>query len=62
VATIPFTQDTFDRFGMLLARFNIRNVHIPVKKENMHLLRLVKDALGLNVPGKNSILCECGNI
>jgi hypothetical protein len=42
-------QGTSDRINKLVARSNIGNMHIPAKK-NVHLLRPVKDALGLKVP------------
>jgi hypothetical protein len=54
-------QGTSDRIRRQLVRFNIRTVHIPGKK-NEHLLRLVKDTLGLKVPGMYYIPCECSKV
>jgi hypothetical protein len=36
-------------------------VHIPQKK-TIHMLRSVKDDLGLNVPGMYRIPCKCGKV
>jgi hypothetical protein len=61
VATVPFIQGTSDRIIRLLVKFNIRIVHI-LAKENVHLLRPVKDTLGLKVPGIYCITYECGRV
>jgi hypothetical protein len=42
----------------LLAKYNIKTIHIP-RKKNIHMLRPVKDDLVLKVPGVYRILCEC---
>jgi hypothetical protein len=39
-----------DRISGLLVRFNLRTVHIPPERTT-HLLRQMKDDLGLKVPG-----------
>jgi hypothetical protein len=44
----------------LLTKFNIQTVHIPAK--NIHLLRPVKDKLGLRTTGIYRIPCECGKV
>jgi hypothetical protein len=49
-----------NKISRLLARHNIKTVHIP--KKNIHILRMVKDDLGLKVPGVYWIPCECGKV
>jgi hypothetical protein len=41
--------------------YNIRTIHILVKK-NMHMLRPIKDKLGLKVAGIYCVPCECGKV
>jgi hypothetical protein len=48
-----------NKISRLVAKYNIKTVHIPQKK-NIHMLRPVKDDLGLKVPGVYRIPCECG--
>jgi hypothetical protein len=43
---------------MLLAKYNIKTIHIPVKK-NMHMLRPIKDKLGLKIADIYCVPCEC---
>jgi hypothetical protein len=50
-----------NKISRLLARHNIKTVHIP-KKKNIHMLRMVKDDLGLKVPGVYWIPCECRKV
>jgi len=45
----------------LLSNYNIKTIHIPARK-NIHLLRPVKDKLGLKVAGIYCIPCECGKV
>ncbi|KDR11794.1 uncharacterized protein LOC110836755 [Zootermopsis nevadensis] len=52
---------TFNRISRLLARHNIKSVGLPPKKIPS-FLRLVKDDLGLKMPGVYSIPCECGKV
>jgi hypothetical protein len=52
---LHFIQGTSSRISKLLARFNITS-HIPYKTDG-HLLRPVKNALGLKV---TAIPCKCG--
>jgi hypothetical protein len=49
------------KISRLLAKHNIKTIHIPQTK-NMHMLRPVKDELGLKVPGVYRIPCECGKV
>jgi hypothetical protein len=44
IARLPYHK------SRLQAKFNIRTVHIP-RKKTIHMLRSIKDGLGLNVPG-----------
>jgi hypothetical protein len=50
-----------NKISRLLARHNIKTVHIP-KKKNIHMLRMVKDDLGLKVLGMYQIPCQCGKV
>jgi hypothetical protein len=61
IAVLPYQQAIFNRIGRLLAKYKIRMVHIP-KKKNIHMLRPVKDDLGLRVPGTYQIPCECRRV
>jgi predicted GIY-YIG superfamily endonuclease len=47
-----------NKISRLLAKYNIKTVHNPWKK-NIHMLRPVKDDLGLKVHGVYRIPCEC---
>jgi hypothetical protein len=59
-ARLPYQGATSHKFSSLLAKFNIQTVHIPAK--NIHLLRPVKDKMGLRTAGIYRIPCECGNV
>jgi hypothetical protein len=50
VVTVLHMQTTYDMISRLLARFNIKAIHIPTKEEHP-LLKPVKDDLGLRAPG-----------
>jgi hypothetical protein len=50
IARFPYNKSYSNKISRLLAKFNIRTVHIPQKK-TIQMLRSVKDDLGLNVPG-----------
>jgi hypothetical protein len=54
-------QGTSNRISRLLARFNVRTVHIPANK-NVHLLTPLKDNLGLKTPGIYFIPCKCSKV
>jgi hypothetical protein len=54
-----YQQVISNRISKLLAKYNIKEVHIPVKK-NMHMLRPVKEKLGLKVTGIYCVLCKYG--
>jgi hypothetical protein len=60
VARLPYQGATSQKVSRLLAKYNIQTVHIPAK--NIHLLRPVKDKLGLKAAGIYRILCECGKV
>jgi hypothetical protein len=58
---IPYQKAITNKISRLLAKYNIKTVHIP-RKKNIHMLRPVKDDLGLKVPGMYRIPCECGKV
>jgi hypothetical protein len=58
---LPYQQTITNKISRFLAKHNIRTIHIP-KKKNIHMLRPVKDDLGLNVSGVYRIPCECGDL
>lgn len=60
-AIIQYMPTVSGRFSRFLAKYNIRTIHWPVKK-NSKLLRLAKDDLGYNVPGIYHIPCECNKV
>jgi hypothetical protein len=60
VARLPYQGAASHKVSRLLAKFNIQTVHIPAK--NIHLLRPVKDKLGLRTAGIYRIPCECGKV
>jgi hypothetical protein len=61
IAVLPYQQTVSNKISRLLARHNIKTVHKP-KKKNIHMLRMVKDNLGLKVLRVNQIPCECGKV
>jgi 23S rRNA pseudoU1915 N3-methylase RlmH len=52
---------TSHKVSRLLAKFNIKTVHI-LAKSSQHLLRPIKDDLGLKVSGDYGITYECGKM
>jgi hypothetical protein len=58
---IPFQQAVLNKISRLLAKHNIKAIHIPVKK-NIHMLRPVKDKLGLKVAGIYCVPCKCSSV
>jgi hypothetical protein len=60
VARHSYQGATSHNVSSLLAKFDIQTVHIPAK--NIHLLRPVKDKLGLRTAGIYRIPCECGKV
>jgi hypothetical protein len=58
VTRLPYQGAASHKVSRLLDKFNIQTVHIPTK--NIHLLRQVKDKLGLRTTGIYRIPCECG--
>jgi hypothetical protein len=61
VASLPFRQSTSYKISRLLGKLNIKMVSIPAKRSS-HMLRPVKDDLGLKVSGVYSIPCQCGEV
>jgi hypothetical protein len=60
VARLPYQGATSPKVSRLLSKYNIQTVHIPAK--NIHLLRPVKDKLGLKATGIYCIPCECSKV
>jgi hypothetical protein len=60
VARLPYQGATSYKVSRLLSKYNIQTVHIPAK--NIHLLRPVKDKLGLKDAGIYCIPCECRKV
>jgi hypothetical protein len=60
IARLPYQGAASHKVSRLLAKFNIQTIHIPAK--NIHLLRPVKDKLGLGTTGIYRIPCECGKV
>jgi hypothetical protein len=58
IAMLLYQKAVTNKISRLLAK---KTVHIPQKK-NIHMLRPVKDDLGLKVPGMYRIPCECGKV
>jgi hypothetical protein len=52
IARLQYHKSYSSKISRLLAKFNVRTVHIP-RKKTIHMLRSVKDDLGLIVPGVN---------
>jgi hypothetical protein len=61
MAVLPYQQAVCNRISRLLAKCNIKAIHVP-RKKNIHRLRPVKDDLGLKVLGVYRILYECGEV
>jgi hypothetical protein len=61
MATIPFQPMISHKISRLLARHDIKPVHIKVKK-NINLLRPVKNNLGPNISGALCIHCGCSMV
>jgi hypothetical protein len=57
-ALLPYQHSTSHKISRLIAKYNIRTIHIPPKKTN-HLLRSVRDDPGLKEPGVYDIPYEC---
>jgi hypothetical protein len=60
VATLPYQVAASHKVSMLLPKFNIQTLHISAKI--IHLLRPVKNKLGLRTAGIYRIPCECGKV
>jgi hypothetical protein len=60
VARLPYQGTTSHKVSRLLAKYNIQTIHIPAK--NIHLLRPVKDKLGLKDAAIYHIPCKCGKV
>jgi hypothetical protein len=61
VAILPLQHTTSYRISRLLIKFNIKTVHIPVKKTS-YMFRSRKNDFGLKVSGVYSIPCEWGKV
>jgi len=59
VALLPYQRAISHKNSRLLSIYNIRTIHIPAR-EKVHLLRPVKEKLGLKVAGIYCIPCKCG--
>jgi hypothetical protein len=58
---LPYQRSVSNKISRLLNKYNIKTGNIPARK-NMHLLRPVKDNLGLRVAGIYCSPCECGKV
>jgi hypothetical protein len=54
-------QTVSEKIRRLLAKYNIKTVHQPVKKTN-NTLRLVNDNLGQHMLNIHHTPCECGKV
>jgi hypothetical protein len=61
VAMLSYQHCTTNKISRLLAKHNIKMIHIPARKST-HMLGSVKDKLGLKVPGIYHIPCECSKV
>jgi hypothetical protein len=61
VALLLYQHFTCNKLSRLLAKHNIKNIHIPMKK-NDRTLRPIKDDLGLKISVVYCIPCECGKV
>jgi hypothetical protein len=61
ISVLPYQQAISNKISRLLAKYNIRMVHI-LQKKNICMLRPVKDDMGLKVPGVYQIPCECRKV
>jgi hypothetical protein len=61
VAMLPYQHCVTNKISRLLAKYNIKTIHIPTRK-SIHMLSSVKDKLGLKVPGIYCIPCECSEV
>lgn len=59
VAMLPYCSTIVGRLEHLLCRINIKTVFCPLTKISQ-MMALVKNPLGLNVPGVDQIPCACG--
>jgi hypothetical protein len=50
-----------NKIGSLLAKYNIKTIHIPAKKY-IHMLTPTKDKLDLEVGGTYCIPCKCSKV
>jgi hypothetical protein len=54
-------QQAVSNVSWLLTKYHIKTIHIPVK-ENIHMLRPIKDNVGLKVTSIYCIPSECGKV
>jgi hypothetical protein len=55
----PYQQAVSNKISRHLTKYNIKTVHVTIKKDRQ-LLRTAKDDLDLKVPDVCRIPCECG--
>jgi hypothetical protein len=61
VPVLPYQQAIINKINTLLAKYNIKTIHVQ-RKKNIRMFRPVKDDLGLKDPGLYRIPCECGEV
>jgi hypothetical protein len=61
VAMLPCQRSVTNSNSRLLAKYNIKTIHIPARK-NIYMLRSAKDRLGLKVLGIYCIHCKFGKV
>jgi hypothetical protein len=61
IAMLPYQQTIPNKISRLLAKYNIKTIHVP-RNKNIHMLRPLKDDLGLKVPDMYRIPCECSEV
>jgi hypothetical protein len=59
IAMLPYFYTTYNCLSWLLSRHNIKSAALPPKRISS-FLRPVKDDVGLQTPGVDSVPCECG--
>jgi hypothetical protein len=61
VVVLPYQHAIANQISRVLAKYNIRTILVP-RKKNIYMLRPVKDDLGPKVPGVDRLPCECGEV
>jgi hypothetical protein len=60
-AMILFQQVVSNKISRLLAKRNVKTIHTLAKK-SIHMLRPIKDKMGLKVAGIYCVPCKCGKV